>query len=125
MASTTASRKSKGRTAQQEVRRSLLDRIYLPHGCEEDDCKSTPMGSSGVDIQLSPAARKVFDMVNETKNVESLNVVKTFIDHHAKYHKHPGTKLLTHRRNRTPMLVTLLWSDFLDILEDHIRARRS
>ena len=47
--------KQKGRLGQQEIRDRLLE--MFPE-FEPDDIKSTTMGESGADIQLSPAARK-------------------------------------------------------------------
>jgi hypothetical protein len=47
--------KQKGRLGQQEIRDRLLE--TFPE-FEPDDIKSTVMGDSGEDIQLSPAARK-------------------------------------------------------------------
>ena len=47
--------KAKGRTGQNEIRDKLLE--TFPE-FEEDDIKSTTMGDTGEDIQLSPAARE-------------------------------------------------------------------
>ena len=41
---------------------------------EPDDIRSTSMGAPGEDIQLSPAARKVYPYSIECKNVEKLNI---------------------------------------------------
>lgn len=109
-----ASCKQKGRTAQQEVCRALLSSIYS--GLEPDDCKSTSMGVTGLDVQLSPAARKVADLAIEVKNKEALNVVTTFWEHFKKYAHKTALKLLVHRKNRTELLVTLRFSDFLQLL---------
>lgn len=122
---TTRSAKAKGRRAQDEICRDLLEHIYLPHGCESDDCKPVTMGLSGRDIILTPAARRVLDLVMEVKNVEKLNVGTTFLDHLEKYENEAGLKVLTHRRNHKPMLATLLWSDFLKIMTEVVSARRS
>ena len=40
---------------------------------EPDDVKSTSMGASGEDVQLSPYARKLFSYSAECKNQERLN----------------------------------------------------
>lgn len=76
----TSSKKSKGRRLQQYVRDKLrekqysvsegygeYDRFYL----EEDDVRSTSMGASGVDVQLSPKAQSVIPLDIETKNTET------------------------------------------------------
>ena len=60
----TASRKSKGRALQQKVRDAILEAFPT---LEPDDCKSTAMGQGGEDVQLSPAARKLFPYSTECK----------------------------------------------------------
>lgn len=62
----TASRKQKGRKHQQWVRDKILE--CLP-SLEPDDCRSTSMGAGGEDIQLSPAARKLFPYSIECKSL--------------------------------------------------------
>jgi hypothetical protein len=76
------------------------------------------MGQAGLDILLSPQARRLFNLAIEAKNVECLNVVKVFQDHLSKYKTQPSLKLLIHKKNRTDPMVTLLWSDFLLMLEE-------
>ena len=51
----TRAAKAKGRGGQNEIRDKLLE--TFPE-FEPDDIKSTTMGDTGEDIQLSPAARK-------------------------------------------------------------------
>ena len=69
----TSSAKAKGRNFQQWVR----DKIYtaFPH-LEEGDVRSTSMGASGEDLQLSPAARKVFPYSVECKAHKSFAIYK-------------------------------------------------
>ncbi len=87
-----------------------------------DDIKSTSMGVSGVDVQLSPAAKLRFsDMAVECKNVESLNVVSTFIDHASKYPDRLA--LLFHKKNRTAPMVTMSVLDFQMIFECYVKQR--
>lgn len=62
----TASRKAKGRKLQQTVRDKILE--CLPE-LEPDDCRSTGMGQNGEDLQLSPAARKLFPYSVECKSL--------------------------------------------------------
>ena len=52
----TRSRKNKGKRLQNKIRDLLLETFQ--NELEPDDIKSTTMGESGEDIQLSPAARK-------------------------------------------------------------------
>ena len=53
----TSSAKAKGRKLQQYTRDSILHKFIQ---LEQDDVKSTSMGAGGEDVQLSPAARKLF-----------------------------------------------------------------
>lgn len=70
---TTSSAKAKGRRHQQWVR----DKIYkaFPR-LEEGDVRSTSMGAGGEDLQLSPAARKVFPYSVECKAYKSFAIYK-------------------------------------------------
>lgn len=80
------------------------------------------MGANGVDAQLSPAARKVLgDLKIECKNVQSLNVVKVFLDHCAKYPT--GIPLLFHSRNHTEPMVTMRLKDFEALITAAITPR--
>lgn len=67
----TASAKNKGRTLQKLVRDKILD--TFPE-LEPDDCKSTSMGAGGEDVQLSPAARRLFPFSVEAKSRASIGV---------------------------------------------------
>lgn len=106
----TSSKKSKGRKLQKTIRDWLI-KIGKTYGLQVDDIKSTSMGASGVDVQLSPAANQVFGrLAIECKNVEALNVVTTFHEHAAKYEGH--IPMLFHKKNKTDVLVTLRLKDF-------------
>jgi hypothetical protein len=74
------------------------------------------MGQSGVDVLLSPAAKKVFPLAIECKNCEKLNVPAIFTEHHEKYKNDNRLKLLIHSKNRSETLVTLRWEDLLELL---------
>lgn len=67
----TAARKSKGRQLQQKMRDAILASFPL---LETDDVKSTAMGQGGEDVQLSPAARKVFPYSIECKRHKAFAV---------------------------------------------------
>ena len=69
-ANTPQSRKAKGRKHQQWIRDKILE---LYEQLEPDDVRSTSMGVSGTDIQLSPKAKKFFPFAVEAKCVEKLN----------------------------------------------------
>ena len=57
------SAKAKGRKWQQEVAKLLTEKFDL----QEGDVVSRPMGSGGVDLMMSPAARKAFPVSPECK----------------------------------------------------------
>lgn len=66
-----ASAKAKGRGLQQKVAAKLLAAFPFLH---PDDIKSTPMSSSGEDVQLSPAARLALGVQIECKKFASFAV---------------------------------------------------
>lgn len=66
-----SSSKAKGRKLQQWVRDLLLEIFPV---LEPDDIKSTGMGQSGEDVQLSPAARKLIPYSIECKNRTTISV---------------------------------------------------
>ena len=77
--------KAKGRTGQQEVRDKLLK--TFPE-FEPDDIKSTTMGDTGEDIQLSPAARKKLPISIEVKRRKNdLKTVYGYMEQASKHGK--------------------------------------
>ena len=97
--------KAKGRLGQQEIRDRLL--AEFPE-FEPDDIKSTTMGDSGADIQLSPAARKRLNLAIEVKRRKDMG--KTFYDFmdQAKGHvKHGEDPVVFFRSDRKPWLVVI------------------
>lgn len=66
-----ASAKAKGRTFQQKVRDLVLE--TFPQ-LEPDDVRSTGMGQNGEDLQLSPAARRLFPYSVECKSLAKVAV---------------------------------------------------
>jgi hypothetical protein len=61
-----SSAKQKGRLLQQYVRDAILKQFPQ---LEPDDVRSTSMGASGADVQLSPAARHCFNYRVECKSL--------------------------------------------------------
>lgn len=71
----TASAKQKGRLLQQKVRDLILNVFpFLKAG----DVRSTAMGQSGVDVQLSPKASEVFPYAVECKSMASIAIYKWY-----------------------------------------------
>jgi len=116
----TSSAKAKGRRLQNRVAEDL--RAVAGDSLEPDDIKPVSMGVSGVDILLTPAARRLFDLLVECKNHEKLNVVGVFTDHVQKYADKLGLPLLVHSRNRSEDLVTMRWADFLKMLKSFLQG---
>lgn len=69
------SAKAKGRALQQWVRDRILKVFKHLH---QDDVRSTAMGQGGEDVQLSPAARKVFPYSVECKANKAFSVYKYY-----------------------------------------------
>jgi hypothetical protein len=65
-----SSAKSKGRHLQNWVKELILAKFALEH----DDVRSTSMGVSGEDIQLSPAARRKLPISIECKSRAAISV---------------------------------------------------
>jgi len=115
----TASAKAKGRRLQDFVR-DWLRQKGVQYGLVNDDIKSAIMGTSGVDIVLSPAAKRIFKLDVECKNREVLNVVQVFLEHYEAYKFNDSLKILVHSKNRSPKLVTMLWDDFAQLYENTV-----
>jgi hypothetical protein len=76
MASASSS-KAKGRLGQQEIRDKILK--TFPE-LEPDDVRSTAMGQSGEDIQLSPKARKLLPISAEVKRRKTLSNLDHYME---------------------------------------------
>lgn len=81
----TSSAKSKGRALQKHVCKVLTETF----GWEEGDAESRSMGSAGVDIILSPRARKDFPVSIECKNTRARPSTKA--QKQASYNKYKNT----------------------------------
>lgn len=68
--------KAKGRRLQMWVRNVILS---ITDWLEPDDVRSTSMGVTGEDIQLSPVARKVYPIQIECKNKRTYSVYKDYV----------------------------------------------
>ncbi len=105
----TQSAKAKGRRLQNKV--AELIRQYT--GLDENEVKSTPMGTNGVDIWLSNAALKLFPFAIECKNTESLNIWKAI--EQAENNGKKYQPIVIFSRNRSDIYVTLSLAKFLEI----------
>jgi hypothetical protein len=107
-----SSAKAKGRKLQQEIRDKILEQFPQ---LEADDVKVAIMGESGVDIHLSPAARKLIPLSIEAKCQEALNVWGALkqAQENCKTGTYPA---LVFRRNRTEPYIALRFEDFFKLL---------
>jgi len=110
----TRSRKNKGKRLQNKVRDLLLETFQ--NVLEQDDIKSTSMGASGEDIQLSPAARKLIPYAIECKNQEALSIWKAL--EQAENNSNGYEPLLIFKRNRSKTYVTMDIKEFLRLLSE-------
>jgi len=108
----TRSRKNKGKNLQNKIRDILIDEF----GLTEEDVKSTTMGESGVDVQLSKEAKKVFPFSIECKNQEKLNVWSSM--NQAESNKGDLMPLLVFKRNRTKTYCMLEFEDLIKIMKN-------
>ena len=109
----TRSAKNKGRKLQKEVQEEILK--TFPE-LEEDDVKVAIMGESGVDIKLSPAARKLFPYSIECKNQEKISIWAALKQ--AEENKKEGTAAaLVFRKNHTSAYVAISLDEFLKLVK--------
>jgi len=109
-----SSAKGKGRRLQQEVRDLLLETFK---SLEPDDVRSTGMGQSGVDIQLSPAAKKQIPFSIECKNQEGISIWACMAQ--AEKNVLPKTfPTLVFKRNRSKTYACLELETFIKIIKN-------
>lgn len=106
------SAKAKGRNLQKWVRDLILE--SFPQ-LEADDVRSTSMGAGGEDLQLSPAARKLFSFSVECKNTERLNVYEAYQQASANAGDHEP--LLIMKKNRKKPLVVMDAEAFVNLIK--------
>tara|TARA_Y100001937_G_C6874362_1_gene221992 strand:+ start:191 stop:523 length:333 start_codon:yes stop_codon:yes gene_type:complete len=108
----TRSAKNKGKRLQNNVRDLLLETFKQ---LEPDDVRSTTMGESGEDIQLSPAARKLIPFAFECKNQEKLNIWESLKQ--AESNSQKGKPVLVFKRNRSKTYAVIEIQDFIDLIK--------
>ncbi len=96
------SAKAKGRNLQKWTRDLILG---LFPSLEPDDVKSTGMGQSGEDIQLSPAARKKIPYSIEAKSRNKMVVYSMYEQAEANSGKHQPLVVLKADRKKPLVLV--------------------
>jgi len=111
---TIQSRKQKGRVLQQIIRDKILETFP---GLTGRDVRSTPMGVSGVDIQLSQKAADLFPFSVESKNQEKLNIWSALKETESNTKERDLIPLLIFKRNRSDIYCTFKFADFLKIIK--------
>jgi len=110
----TRAAKAKGRGGQQEVRDKLLE--TFPE-FEADDIKSTTMGDTGEDIQLSPLARKTLPISIEVKRRKSgMKTAYDYIDQAGNHGK--GEPVVFYRSDRQPWIVMVGMDHYMELLRN-------
>jgi|TARA_B110000902_G_C14134814_1_gene523431 hypothetical protein len=110
----TRAAKAKGRGGQQEVRDKLLE--IFPE-FEPDDIKSTTMGDTGEDIQLSPLARKTLPISIEVKRRKSgMKTAYDYIDQAGNHGK--GEPVVFYRSDRQPWIVMVGMDHYMELLRN-------
>ena len=108
----TRAAKAKGRTGKKEIRDKLLE--TFPE-FEEDDIKSTTMGDTGEDIQLSPAARKKIPITVEVKRRKS--GMKTAYDYIEQARKHgKGEPVVFFRADRKEWITMISIDHYMELI---------
>ena len=110
----TSGRKAKGRKFQNYIRDMML--LRAP-SLTPDDVRSTSMGVTGPDIQLSTAAKLVYPWVCEIKCQERLNIWKAWeqaVGHIPEEDDLGYMPILFIKKNRSDALVVLRADDFFD-----------
>ena len=107
----TSSAKAKGRRLQQKVRDLLLETFTE---LQPDDIRSTSMGVSGEDLQLSPAARKLIPFAIECKNQEKLNVWDSLKQ--AEENSGDYDPVLIFKRNRSKTYAVINIEKFIELI---------
>lgn len=111
MAKTVAARKAKGRRLQQWVVAEILKQYPT---LTTDDVRSTGMGQTGADVQLSTAAKALFPYSIEAKNQEIFTTVYRMYEQAASH----GTDepLLVIKMNNQPPLAIISATHFMELV---------
>ena len=114
VATTTASKKNKGRRLQQMIRDMLLEKY---NELELGDLESRGMGQAGTDIVMSPLAKKHIKFDIEAKNQESISIWKC-IEQAEANGGDDRIPLLIFKRSRSKIYCCLEFKKLLDIIDN-------
>lgn len=108
--------KAKGRNLQKRVRDSILH--AFPH-LTERDARSTSMGASGVDVQLSEAGFKAFPYKVECKNLAKVAVYRFYEQREP---NGDGETLVVVKENGKQPLAIVSLSHFMELVKCQNKA---
>lgn len=108
---TPSSAKAKGRTLQNKVRDAFLEAFDT---LEADDVRSTSMGVTGEDVQLSPAARRLIPYQIECKN-KARSQLHTYYDQAKTHGSHEP--LVVVKQDRKEILAVVTLDEFIRLLK--------
>jgi hypothetical protein len=95
--------------------------MTFPH-LEEDDVKSTSMGASGEDVQLSPAARRVVAYQTECKS-KATSQIHTYYEQAKSHGKHEPLVIVKMNHKRPLAIVDA--EHFFELLKQlHIKREK-
>ena len=114
----TSSAKAKGRMLQQLVRDKIIA-LLKPYGVEPADVKSTGMGQSGEDIQLSSYARCLMPITVECKSHKSMAIYKLY--EQAQQYSELGEPLLVVKANHKKPLAVVDLDYYLSLEQKRIK----
>lgn len=112
------SAKAKGRKLQQAVRDTILGTFP---SLENDDVRSTSMGAGGEDVQLSPAARKLFPYSVECKNLAKIAVFN-YYEQATGHGQHEP--LVVIKQNRSKPLAVVDLDHFMELVKNGTRTTK-
>lgn len=118
---TIAARKAKGRKLQQQTRDLILE--VFKGELEQDDVRSTGMGQSGVDLQMSPLAQKLFPFAVENKAQEALSIFAALEQAEANATEKLKA-LVVFKKNRSKTYAALEFSELLKLIKELYELRK-
>jgi len=118
----TQSAKQKGRKLQQYVRDKICE-ILKPYGVVAEDVKSTAMGQSGIDVQLSPFAKSFLPIAVECKSHKSMAIYGLYAQ--AEEYKTQGEPVLVVKANHKKPLAVIDLEYYLQLEKTRIENDRS
>ena len=107
------SAKNKG----QRFTKSVAEELCTSLSIDANEIRVTPSGVQGMDIWLSPTARKAFPFAIECKNQEAINIWAAIAQATANALGTGLIPLLLFRRNRSETYVSLHFNDFLYLIQ--------